>query len=113
MALTIGNMARLGAQSALAAGQDQANRLGLGQKSAQGLAINNLMGGKGDDKGLLNTASPVKKGDVGASLVNKTLNLLNRARHGKGGITNSITPSFQEQKAILSAGVGSIISTKI
>lgn len=112
MALTIGNLAQIGAQSAMTVGKAQANQLGLGQKSAQGLAINNLMGGDSGDKGLMG-ASPVRKGTVGASLIDKTLNLLNRARHGKGGITNSITPSFQEQKAILSAGVGSIISTKI
>jgi hypothetical protein len=54
MALTIGNMAKVQTQSALAAGQAQASQMGLGQKEGDMLGVANLMGGQDQGKGLVN-----------------------------------------------------------
>jgi hypothetical protein len=54
MALTIGNMAKVQTQSALAAGQAQAGQMGLGKKEGDLLGVSNLMGGQNQGKGLVN-----------------------------------------------------------
>ncbi|KIX14886.1 hypothetical protein [Dethiosulfatarculus sandiegensis] len=55
MAVTFGNMAKISAQSSMAIGNAQASSMGLGQQSANALAITDLMGGKDDQKGMIGT----------------------------------------------------------
>lgn len=53
MGLTFSNIARIGAQSAMASGQAQANSLGLGQQEANALAVTSMV--QRDDDKTINT----------------------------------------------------------
>ena len=86
MALTIGSMAKVGVQSALAAGQSQAAQMGLGGKAAQGLAVANLMeqdSGKGLIKSLMSPGA-AGKGRLKGPGLQKDLKALAGAALGLG-----------------------------
>lgn len=97
MPLTIGSMASMASNMAMNQGVASANSLGLGEDSASALAIGNLMDDEDQGMGLLG------KSGLGASVVNKTLGLLNKDQDNKLG---GITPSIQDQKNIIGAGLG-------
>ena len=61
--------------------------------------------------GATSSAAPTNKAEFGAQVVSKTLDMLNT---GKSKKKNSITPSYETQKTILSAGLinkGGVLSS--
>jgi|GEM_PF-2074579 hypothetical protein len=117
MALTIGLMAKVGVQSALAAGQSQAAQMGLGQKEAQGLAVANLMeqdSGKGLIKNLMSPGA-VGKGRLQGTGLQKDLKALASAALGLGpgrGLSAGSTLKPQGLQDMM-AGGASIINRMI
>ncbi len=118
MALTIGLMAKVGVDSALAAGQSQAAQMGLGRKEAQGLAVANLMeqdSGKGLIKNLMSPGA-VGKGRLKGAGLQKDLKSLAGAALGLGpgrGRGPSAGSGLQTQGLQGMAGGGSIINRMI
>ena len=118
MALTINNVAKMGVQTSLAVGTEQANMAGLGKQSANALAVTNMI------------QTEARRGNMVNDLINKGTGLgqnkggLNQAssRLSRSGLTQdlmaigqaAIAPKLQTNSLDISGlGTGGSIIDKL
>lgn len=117
MALTISNVAQMGVQTSLAVGTEQANTAGLGQQSANALAVTNMI------------QTEARRGNMVSDLINKSTGMggnkggLNGAsnRLSRSGLTQdlmaigqaAIAPKLQSSSLDISLDTGGSIIDKL
>ena len=110
----ISETARLSAGLSMAIGESQASQMGLDSTSAQGLAVTNVMDSSNGSAYNLSIGNNAEfqtynsKGELGAAVVNSTLNTMNSGQftRGGGGLGVAQRASYQFGKDVLGSYYG-------